>query len=149
MFGPHLMVEASGCKYEKLTDIKLLTNLLDSMPDQMDMTKVMPPYVFQYKGEVPDDWGLSGIVIIAESHLAIHTFPDKGFITVDIFSCKDFDVRKAVSKIVEVFEPTTWDEQLIMRGREFPRSLTRAGIIMEAQRRQHVNQLEDKQLTTV
>lgn len=141
MFGPHLIMEASGCKYEKLTDIKLLTRLLDKLPEKMGMTKVMPPYVFEYKGEVPDDWGLSGIVIIAESHLAFHTFPDKGFVTVDIFSCKDFDVATAVREIVNTFEPDTWDEQLIMRGREFPKSVTKASMIMETERKHHFNQL--------
>jgi len=141
MFGPHLIMEASGCNYGKLTDIRLLTNLLDKLPEKMGMTKVMPPYVFEYKGEVPDDWGLSGIVIIAESHLAFHTFPDKGFVTVDIFSCKDFDVATAVKEIVDTFEPENWDEQLIMRGREFPKSLTKASMIMETERKVHFNQL--------
>lgn len=141
MFGPHLIMEASGCNYEKLTDIKLLTRLLDNLPEKMGMTKVMPPYVFEYRGEVADDWGLSGIIIIAESHLAFHTFPDKGFVTVDIFSCKDFDVRTAVQEIVNTFEPNTWDEQLIMRGREFPKSLTKASVIMETERKHHFNQL--------
>jgi S-adenosylmethionine decarboxylase len=134
-------MEASGCNYEKLTDIKLLTRLLDNLPEKMGMTKVMPPYVFEYRGEVADDWGLSGIIIIAESHLAFHTFPDKGFVTVDIFSCKDFDVRTAVQEIVNTFEPNTWDEQLIMRGREFPKSLTKASVIMETERKHHFNQL--------
>lgn len=141
MFGPHLMIEASGCSKEKLTDINLLTDLLDSLPEKMSMTKIMPPYVFKYKGEVPEDWGLSGIVLIAESHLAFHTFPDKGYVTVDIFSCKDFDVRAAVDEIVKVFEPKSWDEQLIMRGREFPRSLGKAGVIIETERKQHFSQL--------
>ncbi len=141
MFGPHLMMEASGCSYEKLTDINLLTNLLDRLPVQMQMTKIMAPYVFEYSGEVPEDWGLSGIVIIAESHLAIHTFPDKGFVTVDIFSCKDFDVKEAVAEIVKAFEPQTWDEQLIMRGREFPRSMTKAAMILENERKQHLGEL--------
>jgi S-adenosylmethionine decarboxylase len=89
---------------------------------------------------MPEDWGLSGIVIIAESHLAIHTFPDKGFVTVDIFSCKDFDVKTAVDAIIDAFQPETWDEQLIMRGREFPKSLTKANMILETERRAHLNQ---------
>jgi len=135
MFGPHLMIEAVGCKYNKLKDIKLLADLLDKLPEKMGMTKVMPPYVFEFKGLVPDDWGISGIIIIAESHLAFHTFPDKGFLTVDIFSCKDFDVRMAVEEIVDAFEPTHWDEQLIMRGREFPKSINRAGLVLENERK--------------
>lgn len=141
MFGPHLMIEASGCEKATLTDMTLLTELLDELPGKMEMTKIMPPYCFKYQGQVEEDWGLSGIVLIAESHIAIHTFPDKGFITVDIFSCKDFDVRQAVNEIVKAFKPKSWDEQLIMRGREFPRSLGKAATIIESERQQHFSQL--------
>lgn len=140
MFGPHLLLEASGCKKEVLTDIELLSSVLDQYPPRMQMTKIMPPYVFKYQGEVADDWGLSGIVLIAESHIAIHTFPEKGFITLDIFSCKDFDTRQAVDYFVDCFNPTNWDEQLLMRGREFPRSLGRAGVVIESERKQHFAQ---------
>ena len=52
MFGPHLVMEASGCNYDKLSDINTLTNLLNDLPEKMNMTKVMPAYVFPYKGEV-------------------------------------------------------------------------------------------------
>jgi len=134
-------MEAYGCDHKSLTDISVLTELLDELPGKMGMTKIMPPYVFKYNGLVEDDWGLSGIVLIAESHIAFHTFPDKGFLTVDIFSCKDFDVREAVGNIVDVFKPRSWDEQLLMRGREFPRSLTKAGMIIENERKQHFAQL--------
>ncbi len=141
MFGPHLMLEANGCNRDKLMNLNLLTDLLNKLPEKMQMTKVMDPHVFEFNdGTIPEDWGLTGIVIIAESHLAIHTFPDKGFITVDIFSCKDFDTRLAVDMIVEAFEPESWDEQLLMRGREFPRSLTRAKLILEGEREQHYKQ---------
>lgn len=136
MFGPHLMMEATGCNYDKLASKELLTDLLNRLPDMMDMTKVMEPYVFDYQdATIPEDWGVSGIVIIAESHLAIHTFPEKGFVTIDIFSCKDFDANMAVSEIVKAYEPETWDEQLLMRGREFPRSFTKARLIMESERK--------------
>lgn len=140
MFGPHLLMEASGCDRSTLEDTQLITTLLDNLPNKMGMTKIFPPHVFTYHGEVPDDWGVSGIVLIAESHLAFHTFPEKGFLTVDIFSCKDFDVAMAVDEIVATFKPKTWDQQLLQRGREFPRSLTRAGIIIENERQQHFDQ---------
>ncbi len=134
MFGPHFLAELYNCPKEKLSDIALLTETLDKMPQEMNMTKIMPPYVFRYQGLHEDDWGLSGIVLIAESHIAFHTFPDKGFVTVDIFSCKDFDVPKALSTIQEVFTPEKIEHSLIMRGREFPRSMTKAGMILESER---------------
>ncbi len=134
MFGPHLILEAYGCPKAKLADLNLLSKVLDSYPEQLDMTKIMPPYVFTYHGAVPDDWGVSGVVLIAESHISIHTFPDKGFVTLDIFSCRDFDIDEAIKYFSENFEPTSYEKQVLMRGREFPRSAGRAGRIIESER---------------
>ena len=134
MFGPHLILEAYGCSKEKLADMGLMSQTLDAYPAQLDMTKIMPPYVFTYKGTVPDDWGVSGIVLIAESHISIHTFPDKGFATLDIFSCRDFDVEAAVEYFSSIYQPERFDKQVLMRGREFPRSHGRALSIIESER---------------
>jgi len=134
MFGPHLILEAYGCPKATLGDLTLLSQVLDKYPEQLQMTKIMPPYVFTYHGAVPDDWGVSGVVLIAESHISIHTFPDKEFVTLDIFSCREFDIDAAVKYFCDNFHPTSYDKQVLMRGREFPRSAGRAGSIVEAER---------------
>lgn len=134
MFGPHLILEAYGCPKNLLADLGLVSQTLDAYPEQLDMTKIMPPYVFRYQGTVPDDWGVSGIVLIAESHISIHTFPDKEFVTLDIFSCREFDVDAAVEYFSSIFKPESVDKQLLMRGREFPRSIGKAGNIIESER---------------
>ena len=134
MFGPHLILEAYGCPKNLLADLGLVSQTLDAYPEQLDMTKIMPPYVFKYQGTVPDDWGVSGIVLIAESHISIHTFPDKQFVTLDIFSCREFDVEAAVEYFSGIFQPEIVDKQLLMRGREFPRSIGKAGNIIESER---------------
>jgi len=84
------------------------------------MTPITQPYVFPYSGLVPEDKGITGIVIIAESHLSIHSFEEKGWSFIDIFSCKDFDVQKAVDITVELFKPTSWDLNVVKRGKDFP-----------------------------
>ena len=56
MFGPHLILEAYGCPKDKLADLGLMSQTLDAYPTQLEMTKIMPPYVFTYRGSVPDDW---------------------------------------------------------------------------------------------
>jgi S-adenosylmethionine decarboxylase len=134
MFGPHLILEAYGCPKSNLADLNRVSEVLDAYPAQLNMTKIMPPYVFTYKGTVEDDWGVSGIVLIAESHISIHTFPDKQFVTLDIFSCREFDVDKAVAYFCDIFQPESYDKQLLMRGREFPKSSARAGRIIESER---------------
>ena len=139
MFGPNLISELYQCDKNKLSDVSLLKDVLITLPDKMNMTRITEPHVWQYSGLHPEDWGLSGIVIIAESHLAFHTFPDKGFMTADIFSCKDFDTSFVMEYLVGLFHPEFWDQQLLQRGREFPRSMTRAKLIMDSQRKQ-VNQ---------
>lgn len=134
MFGPHLVLEAYGCDKDKLSDLTKICEVLDAYPDKLAMTKIMPPYVFRYSGAVPEDWGVSGVVLIAESHISIHTFPDKEFVTLDIFSCKDFDVDAAIEYFCSQFNPTSYEKQLLLRGREFPRSEARAGQIVERER---------------
>lgn len=134
MFGPHLILEAYGCDKQSLADMNLMSQTLDAYPAKLDMTKIMPPYVFTYHGTVEDDWGVSGVVLIAESHISIHSFPEKGFVTLDIFSCRDFDVDAAIEYFCSVFNPESYEKQLLMRGREFPRSVGRAGAIIEGER---------------
>lgn len=135
MFGPHLLLEAYGAPKEKLQDVGLISNLLDVFPEKLEMTKIMPPYVFKYDGgEVDEDWGVSGVVLIAESHIALHTFPEKGFFTLDIFSCKEFDIREAVDVVLEALEPEHFDETVVTRGREFPRSIGRAAKVIDQER---------------
>jgi len=139
MFGPHLLLEAYGATKQKLSDIALISDLLDKYPEKLDMHKIMPPYVFKYdSGTIKEDWGISGIVLIAESHIALHTFPEKGFFTLDIFSCKDFDIRSAVDIALDIFEPVNFEEMVFNRGREFPRSIGRAVKIVSQERKRMV-----------
>ncbi len=141
MFGPHLIAEMQGCSRDSLMDEGLLREILTVLPDKMEMTRVTEPMVWKYSGLHEDDWGLSGIVIIAESHLAFHTFPDKNFMTVDIFSCKDFDTSFVMEYLSGLFNPTHWEEQLFQRGREFPKSIAKAGIITDSCRQQVAQRL--------
>ena len=136
MFGPHLLLEGYGSPREKLADVGMISELLDVYPAKLEMHKIMPPYVFKYDGgSVKEDWGISGVVLIAESHIALHTFPEKEFFTFDIFSCKEFNVRVAVDILLEILVPVHFDETLITRGREFPRSIGRAAKIVGQERR--------------
>lgn len=127
-FGPHLMLDGYGCEKSKLTDIEEVYNLLDKLPNIINMTKIMPPYVFQYKGVKPEDWGLSGFVLIAESHISIHTFPEKNYLSFDIFSCKPFEHDKAIAYLISKFGIKKKEINVIDRGINFPHFATRDSI---------------------
>jgi S-adenosylmethionine decarboxylase len=85
------------------------------------MTPITQPYVFPYSGLVPEDRGITGIVIIAESHLSVHSFEEKGYCFIDIFSCKDMDVEKAIQITLDTFKPADYEVNMVKRGKDFPR----------------------------
>jgi len=134
-FGPHLMLDGYGCDKAKLQDLNLVYRILDELPTRIEITKIMPPYVFRYSGLRPEDWGLSGFVLIAESHVSIHTFPEKTFVSVDIFSCKPFDAEFAASYLKKAFGMTKVDCTVLDRGTEFPKQLDAAAQLVRAERR--------------
>jgi S-adenosylmethionine decarboxylase len=134
-FGPHLMLDGYGCDKARLQDLNLVYRILDELPSKIGMTKIMPPYVFKYSGLRPEDWGLSGFVLIAESHISIHTFPEKNFVSVDIFSCKPFDSEFASSDLKRLFGMEKVECTVLDRGTEFPKELNGATRLVRAERR--------------
>ena len=122
-FGPHITIDLKGCPKEILSDYSLHFNFLKMLPSLVDMTPITQPYVFPYSGLIPEDKGITGIVIIAESHLSVHSFEEKGYSFVDIFSCKDFDIEKAIEIIIDIFKPESYDLNIVKRGKDFPRVL--------------------------
>lgn len=133
-FGVHLMVDGYGCDRVGLEDMKLIYDFLDEYPDKMDMTKIMPPYVFRYNGAVPEDWGISGFVLIAESHISIHTFPDKQYLSIDMFSCKPFDTEVAVETIKKYFKIQKYEMKVLDRGQEFPNTIKESAQVVRMDR---------------
>ena len=133
-FGQHLMVDGYGGNRRKLASLDLVYQFLDSYPGEIDMKKIMPPYVFKYYGVKPEDWGVSGVVLIAESHISIHTFPEKNYLSVDIFSCREFNIEQAASYIKELFELDKMELNLLDRGLEFPKDVELANNLVYQQR---------------
>jgi S-adenosylmethionine decarboxylase len=120
-FGPHLMLDMRGCDPDKLWDDRLVFDVLHQLPDEIGMTRITQPYVFPYSGVEPADAGITGVAIIAESHISIHTFPLKRFAFTDVFSCKPFDCEKARECLVKKFSAEHHEHWLIDRGERFPR----------------------------
>ena len=120
-FGPHLILDLSACNPDKLDDLDHCFNILNELPDEIGMTKITQPHVFRYSGLVPEDEGITGVVIIAESHISLHTFPRKNYAFVDVFSCKHFDVDHAKRYIIDAFESEDPEVFVTERGAKFPR----------------------------
>ena len=121
-FGPHITIDLKGCPKEILSNYDLHFDYLKNLPELIQMTPITQPYVFPYSGLVPEDKGITGIVIIAESHISVHSFEEKGYSFIDIFSCKDFDIDRAIRITKEIFKPEDWEINVVKRGKDFPRS---------------------------
>jgi S-adenosylmethionine decarboxylase len=130
----HLTIDGFGGSPEKLSSEELVRGLLDCLPERIGMTKISAPHVQRYVGEKPEDWGVSGFVLIAESHISIHTFPDHGHVWVDVFSCKGFDEDKAVSDVCDAFDVQSIDTKRLERGLEYPHDVRSAIPVAEGER---------------
>lgn len=114
----HLIIDGYGSDRQVLADRELIYDLLDRYPAEIGMTKIAPPYVFRYVGSKPEDWGISGIVPIAESHISIHTFVERCLVNIDVFSCKEFDSERIVHDLKKRLKLTETRSYLLRRGLE-------------------------------
>ena len=115
----HLVIDGYGGNIDKMWDEELVRNFLYSYPDALDMTRITEPKVLKYEAPKSEDSGVSGFVIIAESHISIHTFPRKDYINIDIFSCQAFNHERALEDVREMFGLTEVKTWLLDRGLEW------------------------------
>ena len=81
----HLVIDGFGGNTDKMWDQDLVRDFLTDYPANLGMNRITEPKVLEYNGPVVEDAGVSGFVIIAESHISIHTFPYRNYVTL-IFS---------------------------------------------------------------
>lgn len=79
--GRHMLLELRGCNQAVLDDLKYLENALVSAAREAGAT-VIDQSFHQFAPQ-----GVSGVVLIAESHLSLHTWPEHAYAAVDIFTC--------------------------------------------------------------
>jgi S-adenosylmethionine decarboxylase proenzyme len=64
-------------------------------------------------------WGISGVVVISESHLAIHIWPERSYAAIDVFTCgNSVDLDRAVRYLVEAFKSGRSSSHRIIRGKD-------------------------------
>ncbi len=115
----HLIVDGYGGDVRVMEDPDALFRFLDEYPDAIGMTKITTPQVYTYAGRKPEDNGLSGFVLIAESHISVHTFPRRQYINIDVFSCMEFDASKALNELRATFSLKTLRSWILDRGLEY------------------------------
>jgi len=81
--GTHIVCELSGCDAAKLTDVEVVREMMQNAARAANATIIETAFHrFQPQG-------VSGVVVIQESHLSIHTWPETGYAAMDFYTCGD------------------------------------------------------------
>ena len=99
MRGIEWVIDAHGCDPAALTDLVRLRALFDRLIAELQLTPVADPAWHEF--DAPG--GITGFVILAESHLACHTFPEFGSICLNVFCCRprpDWDVERVIAEML-------------------------------------------------
>jgi len=117
-----LMIDGYGGSKDKLNDKELVIKCLVELPQKLGMRPLSMPEVFLAEdNNIKDPGGWSGYVIIMESHISIHTFPDRGFVSIDVYSCKNGMDTDFISKYFEEkFDLKDIEKNFIKRGTRYP-----------------------------
>lgn len=111
----HLIIDGYGSNSDILQSQEFIHRLLDQYPAEIGMTKIAPPCVLRYVGAKPEEWGVSGFVLIAESHISIHTFVERCYVNIDVFSCKSFNADQAIKDLSDRLQLTEVRTRLLDR----------------------------------
>lgn len=116
----HLIIDGYTSDAEILADEQFIGKFLHGYPSKIGMTVIRAPQVSKCIGAKPEDWGISGYVLITESHISVHTFPEHLYVCIDIFSSKEFDCEQAIRDLKEEFKLTKFWPHILKRGIEHP-----------------------------
>ena len=123
-FGEHLIFDAYGCNPKKLNDPKLCVKVMKDVCKMGGMRALCEPVLVNAGSNESlggkDPGGYSGFLIIQESHISVHTFVKRGFVTIDVYSCKAFQSGGIAEYLKKAFGSR--DEQVIKieRGLKYP-----------------------------
>lgn len=121
-FGKHYMLDGYGADPALLQDATALKKILEEIPPSMGMHTISEPVVMEVGPKNrKDPGGFSGFVLIAESHMSFHTFPKRGFITIDVYTCQDeIDSERLTQLFTRAFSLKSHEVHLIDRGTKYP-----------------------------
>lgn len=111
VLGQHLLVEYYNCNSQILDDVEGIEKHMNAAAKACGATIVQSSFHrFQ-------PWGVSGVVVIAESHLAIHTWPEYGYASVDLYTCgEDIQPEVAYHFLKEALQAEISEKQFLKRG---------------------------------
>ena len=109
--GAHLLADFYGVKAGLLTDIDSIDQLLREGA-QAAGARILHSHFHAFGPGM----GVTGVLLLAESHISIHTWPEHGFAAADIFMCGEAQPQRALAVINTALQPATRKVKTIERG---------------------------------
>lgn len=108
--GTHLLIDLAGVDEDLLDDLDAVRGLLRGAAIRGGAS-VVNECLHRFSPQ-----GLSGVIVLAESHLAIHTWPEHGTAAVDVFTCGRPEVAEAVAQaVIDAFSPAQSSTRTLAR----------------------------------
>lgn len=108
--GRHIILELYGCPPALLKAPEQSKKFLLEAAHRMEATVVNT----QFHAFSP--FGVSGVVVIQESHLTIHTWPEHGYAAIDVFTCGHLKLDAGISYLCEAFQSKNHWQRELARG---------------------------------
>jgi S-adenosylmethionine decarboxylase len=121
-FGEHYTIDGYDGLPDLLNDKALVLSCLNELSSLLKMTQLGPPQVyFAPDNHMKDPGGWSGFVVIAESHISIHTFPRRRFVSADVYTCQHgVDLDFVISFFSKKFGLQDVETHFMKRGKKYP-----------------------------
>ncbi len=121
-FGEHITIDGYGGDPVRLDSEDVVFTALTELCDELRMRPLMKPVVLSAPdNHIKDPGGWSGFVIIAESHISIHTFPKRRFVSADIYTCQNgIDQEFVTDFLRKKFSLEEIESNFIIRGKKYP-----------------------------
>lgn len=111
--GRHLLADLWGCTHAAADDLAALEALA------LDAVRATGAEVLGWRSHRFEPQGVTVMVLVAESHLALHTWPEHGYIAFDYFTCGDRVAPEGALRVVcEALRPSRVEQREIARGGE-------------------------------
>ena len=111
--GRHIILDVWGVDKNVLDDMTTIAHLLKTAAQQAQAT-VLNSYFHEF-----EPTGITGMVVIAESHIAIHTWPEDGYASIDVYTCGENSFpQRAVDHILNELKCAKYNMVDVLRGIE-------------------------------
>tara|TARA_Y100000310_G_scaffold328883_1_gene397740 strand:+ start:306 stop:689 length:384 start_codon:yes stop_codon:yes gene_type:complete len=112
--GNHLIFD--GFSELELNDIEFVKRFLEKTVKKVKMKSISKPLVLEYKAKEKLEGGITGMIILAESNMTLHTYPGKKAFFLDIFSCKEFDIENTMKFLIKELKVVKYKYKFLKRG---------------------------------